>query len=144
MQPIASSDDQVVISSGTPCRFEAYRPYEARRAARAAVADRLRGSGRASAARACEAPAGYSAKVLWAFLAPSVRNGGDGKLVIRGENLTGPGRIRDEFSEISYSGQDGAPSFASILDLPRSGCWRLRLTTGELRSFVDIEAISEW
>ena len=90
-----------------------------------------------------EMPAGYSAKVLWAFLAPSARNGGDGKLVVEGENRTGPGRFRDEFSEISYSGQNGAPSFASILDVPRPGCWRLWLTSGELRAFVDIRAVAQ-
>jgi hypothetical protein len=88
-------------------------------------------------------PAGYNAKVLWAFLAPSARNGGDGKLVVEGENRTGPGRFRDEFSGISYSGQNGAPSFASILDIPRPGCWRLRLTSGELRAFIDIRAVEQ-
>jgi hypothetical protein len=88
-----------------------------------------------------EAPAGYSAKVLWAFLDPSARSGGDGKLVVKGENLTGPGRFRDTFSAISYAGQNRAPSFASIIDVPRPGCWRLWLTSGELRAFVDLRAV---
>ena len=87
------------------------------------------------------APAGYSAKVLWAFLSPSARDMADGELVIEAENLTGPGRWRDTFSAISYAGQEGAPSYASIVDLPRPGCWRLRLTTGELRAFVDVQAV---
>jgi hypothetical protein len=87
------------------------------------------------------APAGYSAKVLWAFLASPAREGADGELVIEGENLTGPGRVRDTFSAISYEGQEGAPSYASIIDLPKPGCWRLWLTTGKLRAFVDVQAV---
>ena len=87
------------------------------------------------------APAGYNAKVLWAFLAPSARDRGGQELVIEGRNLDGPGRWRDTFSAIGYSGQGGAPSYASILDLPTPGCWRLRLSTGELRATVDVLAV---
>jgi hypothetical protein len=87
------------------------------------------------------APAGYSAKVLWAFLSPSVGDRAGSELVIEAENLDGPGRWRDTFSAISYEGQEGAPSYASSIDLPRPGCWRLRLTTGSLRAFVDIRAV---
>jgi hypothetical protein len=86
------------------------------------------------------APAGYSAKVLWAFLSPSVRDMADGELLIEGRSLDGPGRFRETFSAISYAGQGGAPSYASGLDLPTPGCWRLWLTTGKLRAVVDIRA----
>jgi hypothetical protein len=87
------------------------------------------------------APAGYSAKVLWAFLSPSARDRAGPELVIEAENLDGPGRWRETFSAIGYEGQEGAPSYASIIDLPRPGCWRLWLTTGSLRAFVDIRAV---
>jgi hypothetical protein len=87
------------------------------------------------------APAGYSAKVLWAFLDPSAGNRADGELVIEARRLDGPGRRRETFSAISYAGQEGAPSYASILTLDRPGCWRLTLTTGELRSTVDVRAV---
>jgi hypothetical protein len=87
------------------------------------------------------APAGYSAKVLWAFLEPAVRDKAGPELVIEAENLDGRGRWRDTFSAISYEGQEGAPSYASSIDLPRPGCWRLWLTTGSLRAFVDIRAV---
>ena len=64
-----------------------------------------------------------------------------GELVIEGENLDRRGRFRETFSAISYAGQEGAPSWASSLDLPTPGCWRLRLSSGELRAFVDIQAV---
>jgi hypothetical protein len=87
------------------------------------------------------APEGYSAKVLWAFLAPSARGGGDSELVIEARNLDGPGTWRDTFAAISYAGQEGAPSFASIVDLPKPGCWRLELTSGDLKATVDLRAV---
>jgi hypothetical protein len=87
-----------------------------------------------------EAPEGYSAKVLWAFLAPAVRDRGDVELVVEGRNLSGKGRFRETFAAIGYEGQDGAPSYASIIDLPSEGCWRLTLTTGDLRAHVDLSA----
>ena len=58
-------------------------------------------------------PDGQSAKILWAFLEPDV-----------------------------YDRAEGAPSWASNLDLPTPGCWRLWLSSGELRAFVDIRAVS--
>jgi hypothetical protein len=87
-------------------------------------------------------PAGYNAKVLWAFLDRSARDRAGGDLVIEARRLDGPGRRRDTFAAISYAGQEGAPSYASILDLDRPGCWRLTLTTGELRAHVDIRAVA--
>jgi hypothetical protein len=87
------------------------------------------------------APQGYSAKVLWAFLAPAAFDRAGGELLIEGRNLDGPGTFRETFAAISYEGQEGAPSYASILDLGRPGCWRLTLTTGDLRAVVDIQAV---
>jgi hypothetical protein len=87
-----------------------------------------------------EAPEGYSAKVLWAFLAPHVKDLGGTELVVEGRNLTRAGRFRDRFAAIGYEGQNGAPSYASIIDLPTPGCWRLVLTTGDLRAHVDVQA----
>jgi hypothetical protein len=87
-----------------------------------------------------EAPEGYSAKVLWAFLSPNVKDRGGAELVVEGRNLSRKGRFRDTFASIGYEGQNGAPSYASIIDLPTEGCWRLTLTTGDLRAHVDVRA----
>jgi hypothetical protein len=87
------------------------------------------------------APEGYNAKVMWAFLAPSARDRGGGELVIEGRNLDGPGKFRDTFAAIGYEGQEGAPSYASIIDLPSPGCWRLTLKTGDLKAQVDLRAV---
>jgi hypothetical protein len=87
------------------------------------------------------APAGYSTKILWAFLAPSAKGRGGPRLVVRGRRLDGPGSFRQEFAAISYQGQRGAPSYASIIDVPRPGCWRLQLSTGGLRASVVFRAV---
>ena len=65
--------------------------------------------------------------MLWAFLAPAARDRGGGQLTVEGRNMDAPGTFRDTFAAISYEGQEGAPSFASIIDLPSPGCWRLTL-----------------
>jgi hypothetical protein len=85
---------------------------------------------------------GTAAKTAWTFLAPDLRGKGGSRLKITGRNLEGEGTWEDTFAEISYEGQDGAPSYASILDLPEPGCWRLELTTADLRATVDIRAVA--
>jgi hypothetical protein len=97
--------------------------------------------GRAQVFTGGTSPAGVNAKVLWAFLDPSARDRAGGRLVIDARRLDGPGRWRESFSAISYEGQEGAPSYASHVVLDRPGCWRLTLTTGELRAHVDIRAV---
>lgn len=87
------------------------------------------------------APEGYSAKVLWVFLAPAARDRGATELMVRGRRLDGGGRFRDTFAAIGFEGQRGEPSYASIIDVPLPGCWRLTLTTGELRATVDLRAV---
>ena len=77
--------------------------------------------------------------------APHAGRAGRGRALpaaARAPHLDGPGTFRETFSAISYAGQEGAPSYASILDLDRPGCWRLTLTTGELRAHVDIRAVA--
>jgi hypothetical protein len=92
------------------------------------------------------APDGMSAKVLWAFLDPSARDRGGPALVVEARNLDAPGEWRETFAAISYDGQEGAPSYASIIDLPSPGCWRLSLRTGGLEAQVDLQAVrlSPW
>lgn len=87
------------------------------------------------------APAGYSTKILWAFLGRSAKGRGGGRLVVRGRRLDQPGSFRQEFAAISYDGQQGAPSYSSIIDVPSAGCWRLQLSTGTLRASVVFQAV---
>jgi hypothetical protein len=87
------------------------------------------------------APQGYSAKLMWVFLDPEAKDRGGAELLVEGRRLNGPGRIRERFAAIGYAGQQGAPSYASIVDLPKPGCWRLTLTTGDLRATVDMRAV---
>ena len=88
------------------------------------------------------APGGISAKAMWAFFGPAARGRGGSRLVLTGQNLDGGGTMRDSFAAISYAGQNGVPSYASIIDLPEPGCWRLTATTGDLNGTVDIEAVA--
>jgi len=87
------------------------------------------------------APAGYSTKILWVFLGRSARGGAGGRLVVRGRRLDQPGSFRQEFGAISYGGQRGAPSYASIINVPNAGCWRLRLSTGTVRASVVFQVV---
>jgi GNAT superfamily N-acetyltransferase len=86
------------------------------------------------------APQGWNVKILWAFVAPSAKGQGGGEVLVEGHRLDGPGRFEARFSAIGYAGQQGAPSYASIIDVPRPGCWRLTLSTGELKADVDVRA----
>jgi hypothetical protein len=87
------------------------------------------------------APAGYSTKILWVFLGRSSKGRGGAQLVVRGRRLDAPGSFRQEFAPISYSGQQGAPSYASIVVVPSAGCWRLQLSAGSLRAGVVFQAV---
>jgi hypothetical protein len=82
------------------------------------------------------APAGYNVKILWAFVAREAKGRGGSEVTVEGRRLDGAGSFRQEFAAISYEGQEGAPSYASIIDVPELGCWRLSLSTGDLRAHV--------
>ena len=79
---------------------------------------------------------------MWAFYGPEMRNRGGDRLVLVGHNLDGAGTVHDSFAAIGYEGQRGAPSYAAILDLPEPGCWRLTVSTADLRGTVDIRALA--
>jgi hypothetical protein len=87
------------------------------------------------------APQGWNDKILWAFVAASARGRGGSELVVVGRRADGQAEFSDRFAAISYSGQEGAPSYASIIDVPTAGCWRLELATGRLRAHVDLLAV---
>jgi hypothetical protein len=85
---------------------------------------------------------GFSTKILWAFLGRSARNGGGARMVVTGSRLDALGTFRQSFSPIWYHGQQGAPSFASIIDVPAAGCWQLNLVSGKLRGSVVFRAVN--
>jgi hypothetical protein len=78
---------------------------------------------------------------MWVFLGRSARGRGGQQLSVKGRRLDGPGRFRASFAAIGYGGQRGAPSYASTIDVPEPGCWRLSLSTGELRADADFLAV---
>ena len=82
-------------------------------------------------------------KILWIFLGAKARRATDGQLlVVKGKRLDGPGKSWQRFSAISYTGQNRAPSFASVIDLLAAGCWRLDLTAGSLYGTTTFTALS--
>jgi hypothetical protein len=88
-------------------------------------------------------PEGHSVKILWTFLSPTAKHSlTAGTLIVKGERLDGPGKSWQRFTGISYQGQNGAPSYASIINLPVPGCWRLTLTAGHLRAAVTLAAVA--
>lgn len=84
---------------------------------------------------------GWSTKVMWVFAGTAQRDRGGSMLTIRGRRLDGAGRFSQREAEIGYDGQDGAPSYASIIDLPTPGCWRIDVTTAHLHGHVVFEAV---
>lgn len=88
------------------------------------------------------APAGSPAtKILWAFLSPTAKRAfNGGTLIVQGQRLDGPAKTWQQFVSIGYDGQNGAPSYASIISLPAAGCWRVRLSAGGLRASVVFQA----
>jgi hypothetical protein len=87
------------------------------------------------------APAGYSTKILWVFTSTYAKGRAATQLHVRGRRLDAPGAFSQQFQAVSYAGQRGAPSYASIVDVPAPGCWRLHLATGRLRGSVDVLAV---
>jgi hypothetical protein len=84
---------------------------------------------------------GWNTKVMWVFTsAKAKRVFTGGSLIVRGERLDGDGKTWQSFVPIGYEGQNGAPSYASIIALPTEGCWRLRLGAGGLHATVVFEA----
>jgi hypothetical protein len=88
-----------------------------------------------------QAPGGApNMKVLWAFLSPKAKRLVRGRLIVQGQRLDGPGKTWQQFAPIGYAGQNGAPSFASIIVLPAEGCWKVRLSAGAAHATVVFQA----
>jgi len=89
-------------------------------------------------------PSGGNTKILWAFITPKAkRMYTGGSLTVKGERLDGPGKTWQRFVPIAYADQNGAPSFASGITVPTTGCWRLHLGAGGLHATVVFEATSD-
>jgi hypothetical protein len=87
------------------------------------------------------APAGYATKMLWVFLGPSAKKDAGVELHIQGRRMDGAGRFRQTVTGVGYEGSGGAPSYASIIDVPKPGCWRVTLSTGKVTASVDLRAV---
>jgi hypothetical protein len=88
-----------------------------------------------------EMPQGWSTKVLWTWVDPAQRGHGGRRLTVRGTRLDAHGSFTQRFGAISYGGQNRAPSFASIIGVPSTGCWRLDASTAQLRASVVVRAL---
>ena len=88
------------------------------------------------------APAGYNVKVLWMFVSPRARGRSGTTLVVRGTQLDGSAGFQQRFSRIGYGSDSGPPAYASIIDVPSAGCWRLEIRSGRLKAQVSLRAIT--
>jgi hypothetical protein len=88
------------------------------------------------------APAGYNVKVLWMFVSPRARVRSGTTLVVRGTQLDGSAVFQQKFSRIGYGSDNGPPAYASIIDVPSAGCWRLEIRSGRLKAQVSLRAIT--
>lgn len=71
-----------------------------------------------------------STKILW-----WVRGHPGSALLISGRRLDQPGQFRQQFP-----GALGSPGFPSIVDVPHSGCWELRIQSGAVSGSVRFRA----
>jgi hypothetical protein len=62
--------------------------------------------------------------------------------LLKGTRLDARGAFKQRFTAISFEGQAGAPSYASTVDVPKAGCWRLDVSTAKLRGSVVVRAIT--
>jgi hypothetical protein len=86
---------------------------------------------------------GLNMKILWAFLAPKAKRATDAQmLTVKARRLDGAGKTWQRFNAISYSGQNRAPSYASVINLPVPGCWRIEATAGSLHGTTTFRALS--
>jgi hypothetical protein len=86
-------------------------------------------------------PKGLNMKVMWTFADAASRHRAGAEISIRGRRFGGRGRYSETFPAVGSGGPDDAQSYATIIDLPRPGCWRLTATTGSLDGWVDIRAV---
>jgi hypothetical protein len=66
---------------------------------------------------------GYTTKILW-----HVRGGSDGVRIV-GTGLDGQGHFRQAFSATPTG---GGSYFPSIITVPKPGCWRITVSSGQL------------
>jgi hypothetical protein len=84
-------------------------------------------------------PHGHAEKVLWI-----IRNrNASGQIEIRGRRLDGPGTVRQRFSQVQDASAQPARGreYASIIDLPSAGCWRLTVDMGLARATLLLLAV---
>jgi hypothetical protein len=74
-----------------------------------------------------------SSKIPW-WLPISYKN--VGKLTVTGFRIGKPGHFRQEFPEAAYSDTPDRHVYPSIIDPPKTGCWRLTFTAGAVKASV--------
>ncbi len=88
-------------------------------------------------------PTGYATKILWI-----IRNShAGGRVDVRGRQLDGRAVFFDRFSEVSDASPHPAAGheYASIIDLPAAGCWRLTVdssTDRRVRGTLVVRAVA--
>jgi len=86
-----------------------------------------------------ESPRGHSTKLL-----RIVRNRyAGGQIVLRGRELGGTATFRQWFGEVWDASAQPAKGheYASIVNLPQAGCWRLDVKSGRARATFVVQAV---
>jgi len=79
------------------------------------------------------APEGWSTKFLWWSPKPA------GGLVLKGTRLDAPGSFRQTFT--SAAADDGTIVYPSIVEIPTSGCWAVRVMIGPRTGLAVFDAV---
>jgi hypothetical protein len=87
------------------------------------------------------APQGWATKILWIVRNPHA----GGEITVRGRALDGTRTFAQRFRQVwDASDQPASGSeYASIVDIPSAGCWRLDVSAGRrVRGFLVVRAVS--
>jgi hypothetical protein len=80
---------------------------------------------------------GPNQKILWV-----IRNQGETPtIVVRGTQIGGTGgRFRQEFHAVGGTEPEGT-AYASIVNVPHAGCWRLDVASGRIKGSVVVQVV---
>jgi hypothetical protein len=94
--------------------------------------------GRAALFTGSDRAAGDAMKILWA-----VRGGSRRLLTIAGDRLDASGAFSESFPVVGVAGAGDWAYYASIVDIPAAGCWRLTVLSPGKRGRFAVLAIDE-
>lgn len=85
-------------------------------------------------------PPGPNQKILWIVRNPRA----SGALVVRGTDLGDADTFRESFGHVHDASAQPAQGgeYASIVNVPHAGCWRLDVSSGRVKGWLIVEVVA--